>query len=182
MRENLLRERERRNQHTDGRTRIIRDNLTGKVEHVNMALLNALLDGGFVPVLSPPAISYEGQAINVDGDRAAAATAVALHASDLLILSNIPGVLRDFSDEASLIPEIATADIDRVVQTYAAGRMRIKLLGAQEALAGGVARVVIGDARGEQPLQRALAGEGTVICDPKGVADQFQIAEHRVRR
>jgi acetylglutamate/LysW-gamma-L-alpha-aminoadipate kinase len=165
-----------------GRTRIIRDNLTGKVERVNLFLLNALLDGGFVPVLSPPAISYEGQAINVDGDRAAAATAVAFQASDLLILSNIPGVLRDFPDEASLIPEIAAADIDRVAQTYAAGRMRIKLLGAQEALTGGVARVVIGDARGERPLQRALAGEGTVIRNPNRADDQFHIAEQQVPR
>ena len=147
----------------NGRTRIIRDNLTGKVERVNTALLNALLDGGYVPVLTPPAISYDGEAINVDGDRAAAATAVALRATDLLILSNVPGVLRDFPDEASLIPDIAAADIDHVSHTYGAGRMRIKLLGAGEALAGGVARVVLGDARGDRPLQRALAGEGTVL-------------------
>jgi len=147
----------------NGRTRIIRDNLTGKVERVNTALLNALLDGGYLPVLTPPAISYDGEAINVDGDRAAAATAVALRATDLLILSNVPGVLRDFPDEASLIPDIAAADIDHVTQTNTAGRMRIKLLGAGEALAGGVARVVLGDARGDRPLQRALAGEGTVL-------------------
>jgi acetylglutamate/LysW-gamma-L-alpha-aminoadipate kinase len=41
--------------------------------------------------------------------------------------------------------------------------MRIKLLGAQEALAGGVRRVVLGDARVERPVSRALSGEGTVI-------------------
>jgi acetylglutamate/LysW-gamma-L-alpha-aminoadipate kinase len=61
----------------NGRQRIIRDNLTGKVEQVNVALLCQLLAQGFVPVLTPPAISYEGEAMNVDGDRAAAATAVA---------------------------------------------------------------------------------------------------------
>lgn len=147
----------------NGRTRLIRHNLTGKVEQVNTALLHTLLDAGFVPVLTPPAISYDGEAMNVDGDRAAAATAVALQATDLLILSNVPGVLRHFPDETSLLPAIAPDDIDHAAQTYAEGRMRIKLLGAKEALAGGVARVVLGDARTAQPISRALAGVGTVI-------------------
>ncbi|MEJ2748932.1 MAG: [LysW]-aminoadipate kinase, partial [Anaerolineae bacterium] len=47
--------------------------------------------------------------------------------------------------------------------TYAQGRMRIKLLGAQEALTGGVSRVVLGDARRERPISQALKGMGTVI-------------------
>lgn len=150
----------------NGRTRIIRDNLTGKVEQVNTALLWGLLHSGFVPVLTPPALSYEGEAMNVDGDRAAAATAVALGAAELLILSNVPGVLRHFPDASSLIPFVAAVDIDHVAQTYAQGRMRIKLLGAQEALQGGVRRVILGDARGERPVLRALDGQGTVIAQP----------------
>lgn len=148
----------------NGRRRVIRDNYTGKVEQVNAMLLHNLLDAGFVPVLTPPAISYEGEAINVDGDRAAAITAVSLAATDLLILSNVPGVLQNFPDESSLIGQIARSDIDHIAQTYAQGRMRIKLLGAQEALDGGVQRVVLGDARGERPILRAIAGTGTVIC------------------
>jgi [amino group carrier protein]-L-2-aminoadipate 6-kinase len=147
----------------DGRTVVVRDNYTGTVETVNTDLLNQLLDGGYVPVLTPPALSLEGEAINVDGDRAAAATAVALRASDLLILSNVPGVLRDFPDESSLIPHIDLADIDAVSRNYAEGRMRIKLLGAQEALTGGVERVVLGDARGQRPILRALDGAGTGV-------------------
>jgi len=147
----------------NGRKRIIRNNHTGRVDKVNTKLLLDLLDAGMLPVLTPPAISYDGEAMNVDGDRAAGATAVALGASELIILSNIPGVLRDFPDETSLIPCLARQDIEEVSQTAAAGRMRIKLLGAQEALAGGVQRVVLGDARRAQPVRNALAGAGTVI-------------------
>ena len=55
-------------------------------------------------MLTPPAVSYEGEAINVDGDRAAAATAVALEAETLIILSNVPGLLENYPDENSLIP------------------------------------------------------------------------------
>jgi [amino group carrier protein]-L-2-aminoadipate 6-kinase len=147
----------------DGRTVVVRDNYTGTVDRVNTNLLHQLLDSGYVPVLTPPALSSDGEAINVDGDRAAAATAAALRAGDLLILSNVPGVLRHFPDEDSLIPRLDLADIETVSQTHAEGRMRIKLLGAQEALNGGVGRVVLGDARGQRPILRALDGLGTVI-------------------
>jgi acetylglutamate/LysW-gamma-L-alpha-aminoadipate kinase len=147
----------------NGKTRVIRNNLTGKVEKVNVNLLNNLLDSGYLPVLTPPAISFEGEAMNVDGDRAAAATALAMNATSLLILSNVPGVLRSFPDESSLISKVSMDDIEEVANKYAQGRMRIKLLGAQEALAGGLDRVVLGDARGEHPIQRALAGSGTTL-------------------
>ncbi|NMC78569.1 MAG: [LysW]-aminoadipate kinase, partial [Chloroflexi bacterium] len=45
----------------------------------------------------------------------------------------------------------------------AQGRMKKKVLGAQEALDGGVGRVIIADGRVEQPISRALAGQGTVM-------------------
>ncbi len=146
----------------DGRQFVIRDNFTGTVERVNTALLRTLLESGYLPVLTPPAISVEGEAINVDGDRAARATAAALGANTLVILSNIPGLLRDFPDESTLIRRIPRAEIE-AHQAYAAGRMRIKLLGAGEALAQGVGRVILGDARVARPVRRALAGEGTLI-------------------
>jgi len=112
--------------------------------------------------LTPPAASYEGDAINVDGDRAAAMTAVALGAETLVILSDVPGLLERFPDEASLIRRIPAAELPRFMDV-AEDRMKKKVLGAQEALAGGVARVIFGDGRVEQPVRRALAGEGTVI-------------------
>lgn len=147
----------------DGRQRIVRDSLTGRVEQVNANLLCHLLEDGYLPVLTPPALSDDGQAMNVDGDRAAAATAAALGAGDLLILSNVAGVLRDYPDERTLIANVTLAELDEVAETAAEGRMRIKLLGAREALEGGVERVVIGDARREGPIRAALAGAGTVI-------------------
>jgi len=144
------------------RVRILRDNYTGVVERVNVALLHSLLATGYVPVLTPPAISFEGEAINVDGDRAAAATAVALGAEALVILSNVPGLLRDVDDESTLLRRVERAALDDAMK-LARGRMRIKLLGAREALEGGVGRVILADARRSEPIRRALAGEGTVI-------------------
>jgi len=114
----------------NGKLRVLRDSWTGTVEHINVELLRSLLAGGYLPVLTPPACSSEGEAINVDGDRAAAATACALGADTLVLLSNVPGLLREFPDESSLIPELAAAELDAAMQ-HAQGRMRIKLLGTK---------------------------------------------------
>ena len=147
----------------DGRKRVVRDNYTGKVTSVNVELIETLLAAGYLPVLTPPAISEEGDAINVDGDRAAAETAKSLHAESLIILSNIPGVLTNFPDESSLLERIEFDQIDEVAQTSAQGRMRIKLLGAKEALEGGVGKVILGDARIAKPISHAMQDRGTVI-------------------
>lgn len=146
-----------------GKPRILRDDYTGRVTDVNVGLLRLLLENGYRPVISPPALSTEGEAINVDGDRAAAALAAALPAEELLILSDVPGVLAEFPREESLIPSLARAELEEAREKYAEGRMRIKILAAEEALAGGVRRVVIGNSRGERPVRAALEGSGTVI-------------------
>lgn len=145
-----------------GKQKILRDDWTGTVDRVNGALLRLLLDNGFLPVLAPLASSTEGEAINVDGDRAAAAVAAALGADTLLLLSNVPGLLRDFPDETSLIERIPAAEVEAFLPV-AQGRMKKKVLGAAEALRGGVGRVVLGDARVAEPISLALGGRGTVI-------------------
>jgi acetylglutamate/LysW-gamma-L-alpha-aminoadipate kinase len=146
----------------DGKQKVLRDDWTGTVERVNTGLLTTLLDAGYLPVVAPLASSFDGEAINVDGDRAAAAVAAALRAETLLLLSNVPGLLRNFPDEASLITQIARAEVEDYLPV-AQGRMKKKVLGAAEALSAGVGRVILGDARTPQPISRALAGTGTVI-------------------
>jgi len=145
-----------------GRTIVIRDDFTGTVEKINVPLLRSLLDAGYLPVLTPPAISFEGEAINVDADRAAGLTAAALKADTLMMLSNVPGLLRAFPDESSLITHVRRDAIESAAEA-AQGRMKKKVLGAQEAIDGGVKRVIFGDARKTEPIRRALAGAGTVF-------------------
>jgi acetylglutamate/LysW-gamma-L-alpha-aminoadipate kinase len=146
----------------NGKRKVLRDDFTGRVECINTDLLTLLLDHGYTPVLCPPAISYEGEMINVDGDRAAAVLATAFHADTLIILSNVPGLLRDVHDASSLISHIDRAHLKSYMEV-AQGRMKKKVMGALEALEQGVRRVVLGDARLEQPVQQALQGCGTVI-------------------
>jgi acetylglutamate/LysW-gamma-L-alpha-aminoadipate kinase len=142
---------------------VLRGEYSGKIERVNETLLEALIEGGFVPVVAPLALSYEREALNVDGDRAAAAISSALGAESLVVLSNVPGLLRDPSDEESLISHIPRAKAEEHLDRYARGRMKRKILGAIEALDDGVGQVIIADGRVDHPIQRALAGRGTVI-------------------
>lgn len=146
----------------NGRQRILRDDYTGKIEAVDGALLLQLVKMGYTPVISPLAISPEGEALNVDADRAAACVAGAVAAEQLVILTNVPGLLRHFPDESSLIPHLPKAGLEQAL-SFAEGRMKKKVLGASEALDLGVAKVVFADGRVEQPLTKALAGQGTVI-------------------
>jgi len=146
----------------NGKKKVLRDDHTGKVERVNVSLIQLLLQHNYTPVLTPPAITYEGEAINVDGDRAAAMLAAALQVEKLIILSNIPGLLKDLRDETSLVPEIRVSEMEQYAG-YAQGRMKKKMLGAIEAIQEGVQQVVFADARVERPITQALKGIGTVI-------------------
>ena len=146
----------------NGRRMVLRDDWTGTVETVNTDLLRLLLDAGYLPVLTPPASSDVGEAINVDGDRAAAMVAAAFNAEALIILSNVPGLLREFPDESTLIREIPRAKADDFMQ-YAEGRMKKKVMGAVEAIGEGVQQVIFADGRVEAPVSAALNGSGTQI-------------------
>jgi acetylglutamate/LysW-gamma-L-alpha-aminoadipate kinase len=145
-----------------GRRMVLRDDWTGTVERVNAALLHLLMGAGYFPVLTPPGASSTGEAINVDGDRAAAMVAGALRAKALVILTDTPGLLSAFPDESSLISQIPRAQAERFM-SVAEGRMKKKVLGAIEAIAEGVGKVIFSDGRVSQPIARALAGAGTHI-------------------
>ncbi|MBE9506424.1 MAG: [LysW]-aminoadipate kinase [Chloroflexi bacterium] len=147
----------------NGKRKVLRGEYSGKIERVNVALLRTLLEAGYTPVVAPLAISYESEALNVDGDRAAAAIGAGLKAQKVIILSNVPGLLRDFPDESTLIPYIPLEQAEEHLDRYAQGRMKRKLLGAIEALRDGVGQVIIADGRVAQPVRRALDGQGTVI-------------------
>jgi acetylglutamate/LysW-gamma-L-alpha-aminoadipate kinase len=146
-----------------GKLKVLRGEYSGIIERVNVDLLRTLLEAGYVPVVAPVAISYQGEGLNVDGDRAAAAVGKALRAEHVVILSNVPGLLRDVCDESSLIPAIPSGKARDYLDRYAKGRMKRKVLGALEALQDGVGQVIIADGRVEQPLRRALEGQGTVL-------------------
>jgi acetylglutamate/LysW-gamma-L-alpha-aminoadipate kinase len=145
-----------------GKRKIIRDDYTGKIESINRELLHWLLNAGYLPVIAPVAVSEKGEALNVDADRAAAMVAVALQAETLILLTAVPGLMKNFPDESTLIRQLSPSQLVTASE-MAQGRMKKKILGAEEALRGGVRQVVIADGRIQTPITSALAGNGTVI-------------------
>jgi acetylglutamate kinase len=112
---------------------------------VNTALLHLLLDAGYLPVLSPVSRSSDpslGATLNVNGDDAAAAIAAALGAEELLLVSDVAGVL--LHEQA--VPVLGPDDAQRLIDNGTArGGMAAKLQAALSALDGGVQRVRISD-------------------------------------
>jgi len=131
---------------------------------VRTELLHSLMAAGLTPVIAPVAVSTEGEMLNIDGDRVAAAIAAAMGAEQLVILSNVPGLLRNPPDESTLIAHIPRSQAESHLDRYAQGKMKRKLIGTIEALQSGVDQVVIADGRVSHPLRKALAGRGTVIA------------------
>jgi len=146
----------------NGKRKVVRDDYTGKIENVNIELLNLLLKSGYLPVIAPVAVSEKGEALNVDADRAAAMVASAIKAETLILLTAVPGLMKNFPDESTLIGLLPQSQISIALKA-AQGRMKKKVLGAEEALKGGVSRVVIADGRIQNPILKALTGKGTVI-------------------
>ncbi len=146
----------------NGRQKMLRDDYTGKIEAVNKDLLEILIHYKYVPVIAPLAASEEGVPLNVDADRAAAMIASALHADTLVMLTAVPGLMRAFPDESTLIKHLSMKELEEALD-FARDRMKKKVLGAKEALQGGVRQVVIADGRIPNPVSSAMAGKGTTI-------------------
>lgn len=146
----------------DGRTMIVRGDLSGRITAVDPTVLRVLLDAGLTPVVSPPAGDPDGAPLNVDADRLAAAVAAALGACRLVMLTAAPGVLRDARDESSVLSCCELPD-ETLLAHAASGGMHRKLIAAYEALQGGVPEVRIADGRVPEPLSAAIAGAGTVL-------------------
>lgn len=144
----------------NGRVRVIRDDFTGRISGVDIDRLTAFLRAGILPVLPPVARSQTDGLLNVDGDRAAAIVAAALGAEQLIIISNVSGLLRQYPIEDSLVAHVSQTDMERALN-WAQGRMKRKVMSVKEALDSGVRRVGLADGRVAHPLRRALAGGGT---------------------
>jgi len=149
----------------DGKPKMLRGDYAGSLTEIDTRLLTLLLDNDYLPVVTPPALSTNGEAINVDGDKLALRLALAMHATALIILSNTAGLLGDVDDAGSLIRHIDVSSEGSVsgAMGSAAGRMKKKVQSGVDAVREGIPLVVFGDARIERPVSRAMAGEGTLL-------------------
>ncbi len=146
----------------------------GEVTKVDRITIDNLMYAGQVPVIPSMALGPDGQKLNVNADTAATAVAAAIGAEKLVVLSDIPGVLRDVNDPESLIPHITAAEARKMIADGAiAGGMIPKIEGCLDTLAQGVKKIHIIDGRLRHSLLLEIyttSGVGTELVRDESLA------------
>lgn len=153
--------------------RLIKDEkdigLVGEVNEVNPALVNLALGNGYIPVISTIALREDGEQgyYNVNADTAAAELAGALKAEKLILLTDVPGILKDTNDASTLVPAIKREEVSAyIVQGIVSGGMIPKVECCVQALRLGVKSTHILDGRSPHSILLELfsdKGMGTMI-------------------
>lgn len=115
--------------------------LVGEITKVNTSYLNHVIEGGFLPVISPIAYGPDGLSLNINSDEAASQIAKALEAEKLILLTDVAGVYRDFNDPSTLISRLDIQGMRSAIEEgIISGGMIPKLECCLAALEGGVQR------------------------------------------
>ncbi|TLX94361.1 MAG: [LysW]-aminoadipate/[LysW]-glutamate kinase [Thaumarchaeota archaeon] len=141
-----------------GRKMAIDGGYTGKIQDVNTNLVRSILDQGYVPVISPIAISEEFDFLNVDGDRAAAYVAGKMRSDKILFLTNVDGLLMD----DKLVNKLSLAEAKEILPKIGFG-MEKKILASTEALEMGVKEALIANGQKENPVSSAIAHDNCTV-------------------
>ena len=134
----------------------------GEIQKVNAkAIVNCLSDG-YIPVIATIAADREGNVYNINADTAAAHIAAELKAENLIMLTDIAGLLKDKDDPATLIPKVYVSDVPYLKkQGIISGGMIPKIDGCVEAVRRGVRQATVIDGRIEHSiLIEMLSNEG----------------------
>ena len=134
--------------------------LVGEPEHVRVSLLHTLLEEGVIPVIAPVSTGEAGASLNTNADTMAGAIAGALEAQQLLLLTDVAGVL---DGDMQLLPNLTTAAAQGLCDDgTASGGMIPKLGTAIGAVKSGTGSAVIMDGRVPHCSLVHLFGEGAV--------------------
>jgi len=120
----------------------------GEVSSVNPQLIESLINAGYVPVISTVASDETGQAYNINADTVAGEMAAALHAEKLILLTDTPGLLKDYTDPCTLITHLNIGEARQLIANgIVAGGMIPKVQCCVRSLAQGVRAAHIIDGR-----------------------------------
>ncbi len=123
--------------------------LVGEVVEVRPEAVLDLLEAGRIPVVStvaPDVDAADGQVLNVNADTAAAALAVALGATKLVVLTDVEGLYADWPDRSSLVSRASASEVEKLLPSLEAG-MVPKMEACLQAVRGGVRQAHVVDGR-----------------------------------
>jgi acetylglutamate/LysW-gamma-L-alpha-aminoadipate kinase len=145
-----------------GRKMVIEGGYTGKITAVKPALIRILVDNGYVPVISPIALSEEFDFLNVDGDRAAAYVAGSIKADKVVFITNVNGLMLN-----EKLVNLMTLDDAKASLSKIGFGMEKKVLACIEALEMGVQEAIIASGQVEYPITSAVAHKNCTVIVPK---------------
>lgn len=150
--------------------------LVGDIDRVDPALLLHLLDGGYVPVVTPLSADDQGEVFNTNADTVAAEIARVLGAEKLLFLLKVAGLLEDVERSYTLVPYLSLEGVAAMERDgKISGGMRPKLAAVRRALAGGVTSVhLVSGLQADAVLTEVFTnqGSGTMItAEPQATAE-----------
>ncbi|MBI4344558.1 MAG: acetylglutamate kinase [Euryarchaeota archaeon] len=141
--------------------------LVGETEQINPKILEILTAQDYVPVIAPIGLTKDGKSLNLNADTVAGDVALALRAKKLIVLTDVPGVLRDLKDEGSLLRTIRSGEMDELLREgVIEGSMIPKLKACAKAVEGGVEKTHIIDGRVKHSILLELftdEGIGTMV-------------------
>lgn len=141
--------------------------LVGDVTKVNAALIEGIVAMGYIPVIAPVGLGADGgQRYNINADTAAGAVASQLGVDRMIVVTDVPGIMRVVDGEKRVLPSVTVRDIDEMIasgEIY--GGMIPKVKAAVQCIQGEVREVVIVDGSVPEVLSRAVkeGGIGTRI-------------------
>ncbi|WP_373230871.1 acetylglutamate kinase [Cohnella sp.] len=136
--------------------------LVGDVTGVNATLIEGIIELGYLPVIAPIGIDEAGQRYNINADTAAGAIASHLGVDTMIVVTDVPGIMRTVNGEKVILPQVTFADIEEMIRSEEIyGGMIPKVRAAMSCLHGNVKEVLIVDGAVPRVLIKAVT-EGNI--------------------
>jgi acetylglutamate kinase len=136
--------------------------LVGDVTHVNAELIEGIVDMGYIPVIAPVGLGSDGgQRYNINADTAAGAVASHLGVEQMIVVTDVPGILKNINGEKLVLSSVTVAEIEEMIASgdiY--GGMIPKVRAAIQCIQGKVQEVVIVNGSEPNVLSKVLKGSG----------------------
>lgn len=134
--------------------------LVGEVVQVQAEIVTGILGMGYIPVIAPVGVDAEGQRYNINADTAAGAVASYIESPRMIVVTDVPGIMRTVEGEKVVLPSVTVAQIEELIasgEIY--GGMIPKVRAAMDCIQGQVSEVIIVDGSEPRVLSRVLQGE-----------------------
>ncbi|MBZ9570716.1 acetylglutamate kinase [Methanobrevibacter sp. TMH8] len=150
-----------------GEEHIVDLGLVGQIDSLNTEIVQMFTENDYIPVISPIGVDDNGDTLNLNADTVAGEVAAKLDSEKLIILTDVPGVLKDPNDPSSLIKKIKIDEVEELIKNGTiSGGMIPKIETCVKAIEGGVKSVHIIDGRVKHSLLLEIfttSGIGTMI-------------------